>query len=452
MTKHLHSALVIDDEPDIRELLQLTLQQMDIEVTQAADVSSAKALLENHHYDLCLTDMRLPDGDGIEIVKLTQKFYPDMPIAVLTAHGSVESAINALKAGAFDFVSKPLKLAQLRELVQTALRLSARSEKNVGIAEPSLIGEHPSMTALQSKINKVAKSQAPVFVTGESGTGKEIVARLIHARSPRNSGPFVPVNCGAIPGDLMESELFGHKKGSFTGAVSDKVGLFQAANGGTLFLDEVADLPISMQVKLLRTIQEKTIRPVGSNSEINIDIRIVSASHKELATEVEAGSFRSDLFYRINVIQLDVPSLRQRSSDILSLTRHILHRLADSWSITTPVVEESAQQALSRYHFPGNVRELENILERAVTLCDSNTITEPDLQLSGASDSNQFSVIDLADINGSLEAYLGELEHRLITQALEKTSGNKTEAAALLGLSFRQMRYKLQKMGLDEPS
>jgi len=440
------TALVIDDEPDIRELLELTLDRMDVTTTTAENLTQARTLLAGHHYDLCLTDMRLPDGNGIDLVDHIQKHYPDTPVAVITAHGNMEAAISALKTGAFDFVSKPVDLQVLRNLVGTALKLAHTQPKAVRQAYTSLLGNSEAVKHIQETIAKLARSQAPVYISGESGVGKELVARLIHERGPRADKPFIPVNCGAIPGELMESEFFGHKKGSFTGAVADKDGLFQAANGGTLFLDEVADLPLHMQVKLLRVIQEKSVRPIGAQKETPIDVRILSATHKDLAALVESSEFRQDLFYRINVIELHVPSLRERSNDIPMLANHILERLAEQNGIPTPTLSTEAMAALQGYQFPGNVRELENILERAITLCEGNVIQEMDLRLPSGTVVPP-AVADAGKV--ALEPYLDTIEKETIIKALEQTRYNKTAAAKLLGITFRALRYRLKKLGLD---
>ncbi len=431
-------ALVVDDEPDIRELLEITLARMDIETTAAQDLESARDQLGQAHFDLCLTDMRLPDGNGIDLVRFIQKQHVDIPVAVITAHGNMESAVQALKAGAFDFVSKPVDLGVLRRLVSTALKLSG------GRPKPArrLIGDSPAMQETRANIAKLARSQAPVYISGESGTGKELVARLIHEQGPRAEYPFVPVNCGAIPEDLMESEFFGHKKGSFTGAVSDKQGLFQAADGGTLFLDEVADLPLHMQVKLLRAIQEKHVRPVGAQQEVAVDARILCATHKDLAALVQEGSFRQDLYYRINVIELRVPPLRERPDDIPQMAEFVLERLAEQAQQATPTICEEAMTALKAHPFPGNVRELENLLERAMTLCGGQTIELDDLGLSMAETPAPPSGGD------NLESLLDRVEKETLVKALEQTQGNKTAAAKLLGISFGAFRYRLQKLGL----
>lgn len=437
MTKPL--ALVIDDEPDICELLNLTLGRMDINTETATDVKSAKEKFANRKFDLCLTDMRLPDGDGLELVEWMQTNASGVPVAVITAHGNVETAVQALKLGAFDFISKPLDLQNLRNIVRSALKLED-SDAQTG---SRLQGDSPAMQQLRDMVDKVARSQAPVHISGESGTGKELVARLIHDSGPRKDGPFVPVNCGAIPTELMESEFFGHRKGSFTGAVSNKIGLVQSAGSGTLFLDEIADLPLAMQVKLLRVIQEKTVRPVGSSEEEPVDARILSATHKNLAAMVANGEFREDLYYRINVIELHVPALRDRGADILHLASHILARLASG----DLKLDKSAETALMQYPFPGNVRELENMLERAVTLCTTGTIRESDLNLrpmkSEQSDEPQVATgTDLGD-------HIEDVQRQAIVDALEKTRYNKTAAAKLLGLSFRQLRYRIKKLGID---
>jgi two-component system response regulator PilR (NtrC family) len=411
------NALIVDDEPDIRELLEITLGRMDIQTRSAEDVKSAHSLLAEHTFDFCLTDMKLPDGNGIELVQHISANYPNLPVAMITAHGNMESAVEALKAGAFDFVSKPVNLELLRNLVDTALNLEPLDVSKTNNAALSLLGETEVMQFLRRQINKLARSQAPIYISGESGSGKELVAKMIHEQGPRAQGPFIPVNCGAIPSELMESEFFGHVKGSFTGAVSDKEGLFQAAHGGTLFLDEVADLPLAMQVKLLRGIQEKAIRPVGSQQELPVDVRILSATHKDLAAQVEAGTFRQDLYYRINVIELKVPSLRERLEDIPVLADKLLNGISEKYGVDMPLIGEDAMSVLCRYQFPGNVRELENILERAITLCEDNTITPEDLNLTVrqvipealvGTDSETDSVN--ADTNDINETIIGEHE------------------------------------------
>ncbi len=441
--------LIVDDEPDIRELLEITLSRMEIDSMSAGSVKQAESMLAQQPFDLCLTDMKLPDGDGLELVSHIQNQYPALPVAVITAHGSMDAAIRALKNGAFDFVSKPVDLGMLRKLVDIALKLDSypKSDRR---SRSTLLGDSESMREIRSKIAKVARSQAPIYISGESGTGKELVAKLIHEKSPRHDRPFIAVNCGAIPHELMESEFFGHTKGSFTGAVSEKMGLFQAADGGTLFLDEVADLPHSLQVKLLRVIQEKLVRPVGANREISVDTRILSATHKNLTEMVDEGSFRQDLFYRINVIGLEVPPLRERQNDIPALAEHVLRNLAfqNGKQQATSITPETLS-ALSNYNFPGNVRELENILERAMALCEADEITIDDLDLP-IQQSNVLSVpANQSSDSVSLESYMDEVEKQAIVNALEKTRWNKTAAAKELGITFRALRYRLKKLGLD---
>ncbi|MEX0950873.1 MAG: sigma-54 dependent transcriptional regulator [Gammaproteobacteria bacterium] len=437
-------ALIIDDEPDIRELLAITLERMQIDCDQAETLAAARDLLKTSSYQLCLTDMRLPDGDGINFVGYLQKHQPQMPVAVITAHGNMECAIAALKAGAFDFLTKPVDLKLLRALVESALRLSEQDQPAAVLsATRQLIGASTEIRTVIATIAKLARSQAPVYISGESGTGKELVARLIHEQGSRAGQPFVPVNCGAIPQDLMESEFFGHKKGSFTGASSDKDGLFQAAHGGTLFLDEIAELPQHMQVKLLRAIQEKCVRPVGAQHEVEIDVRILSATHKNLAEQVANGGFRQDLFYRVNVIELHVPPLRDRSDDIPLLVEHILRRLLGPNSVL-PTLAPAALEGLKNYAFPGNVRELENILERALTLYEGEQIQLQDLRLPGANADPRAGVAEMP-----LDNYLVDIEKQSIIEALEKTRWNKTAAAKLLGISFRALRYRMEKLNLE---
>lgn len=437
-------ALVVDDEPDICELLQLTLTKMGIENDAALDLVTARKLLAQSHYDLCLTDMRLPDGNGIELIEHMRELYPDVPIAVITAHGNMESAIQALKAGAFDFVSKPVNLHVLRGLVAAAMRLNQRAVGGTARrGELTLLGEAPQIQEVRDKIKKLARSQAPIYISGESGTGKELVARMIHEQGPRAEKPFIAVNCGAMPEALVESEFFGYKKGSFTGAATDKEGLFQAANGGTLFLDEVADLPLTMQVKLLRVLQEKSVRPIGESKEFPIDVRILSATHKDLGQLVKEGKFRQDLFYRINVIEIHLPSLRERPEDIPLLVDHILKKLVDERGELR--LSKSALQALGEYPFPGNVRELENVLERAVTLCEGCEVQASDLALPGG----VAGELPGTGVN-SLEPYLDSLEKEAIMKALQQSKYNKTAAARLLGITFRALRYRLKKLGLED--
>jgi len=433
-------ALIIDDEPAIRELLEITLTRMDVDCMPAENLQGAYTLLKNHKFDICLTDMRLPDGNGLELVAYIQENNPQLPVAVITAHGNMESAIHALKSGAFDFLSKPVDLEILRTLVRTALKLKGKEVEQ----GHSLIGKTEIIDTTRETIRKLARSQAPVYISGESGTGKELVARMIHEQGARSSGNFVPVNCGAIPAELMESELFGHVKGSFTGAVSDKEGLFQVAEGGTLFFDEVAELPLHMQVKLLRAIQEKNIRPVGSTRELPVDVRILSATHQDLSVLVQEGKFRQDLYYRINVIELHIPSLRERHDDIPLLVTHILERLVDDDTGRQASLSDKAMDELSQYHFPGNIRELENIIERAITLCETGVIHVDDLQLPSNGDVVEFKRED----DHSLDSYLDTVERQTILEALEKTRWNKTAAAKLLGISFRALRYRLEKLGM----
>jgi len=450
--------LIVDDEPDLLELVSLTLGRMNLETRTAPDVGTARRLLKGEKFDLCLTDMRLPDGDGLDLVAWIQENRSDLPVAVITAHGNVESAVRALKLGAFDFVSKPLDLGVLRKLVGSAIRLGDRADidsATANIRGPSLIGSSEAMAQLREMIARVARSQAPVHIFGESGTGKELVARLVHASGSRRDGPFIAVNCGAIPTELMESELFGHKRGSFTGAVADKKGLVQSAEGGTLFLDEVADLPLHMQVKLLRVVQEKTVRPVGESREETVDVRILSATHKNLADLVADGRFREDLFYRINVIELRVPSLRERSGDIPELSQTILGRMGKRMDIDAPQISEDAFRMLREYPFPGNVRELENVLERAMTLCTERMIAPEHIKLRAAvrpaTDPTTPVAVVSPDLGSSpaLGAQLEDIERDAIVKALEKTRYNKTAAAKVLGMSFRALRYRIKKLGIE---
>ena len=442
--KSRQKVLIVDDEPDIRELLEITLGRMKLDTYSARDVGEALGLLKRETFDLCLTDMRLPDGNGLELVQHIQQRYPQVPVAMITAYGNVETAINALKAGAFDFLSKPVDLGRLRELVASALLLAVPGNA----IDRRLLGDSLPMRNLRKQIDKLARSQAPVYISGESGSGKELVARLIHERGPRANHPFVPVNCGAIPSELMESEFFGHRKGSFSGAIEDKPGLFQAAHGGTLFLDEVADLPLPMQVKLLRAIQEKAVRSVGGQQEEVVDVRILCATHKDLDAEVASERFRQDLYYRLNVIELRVPPLRERRDDIEPLASHVLMRLAADTGQPAAKLHPHALDALKSYRFPGNVRELENMLERAHTLCENKQIEASDLRLAEGNCAAEGGLLDLTQID-NLEAYLENVERQLILQALEETRWNRTAAAQRLNLSFRSMRYRLKKFGLD---
>jgi two-component system, NtrC family, response regulator PilR len=440
--------LVVDDEPDIRELLEITLNRMNIRTCAAESLATARQLLSTQTFDLCLTDMRLPDGNGLDLLDHIQTMGLQLPVAVITAHGSMDTAIKAMKKGAFDFLSKPIDLAALRQLVNHALLISqAPVAKKDRRTRDVLLGESDLMCAIRSKISKVARNQAPIYISGESGSGKELVAKLIHQQGPRNEGPFIAINCGAIPQELMESEFFGHKKGSFTGAIADKKGLFQAADGGTLFLDEVADLPLALQVKLLRAIQEKRIRPVGEQHEIPVDVRLLSATHKDLNKMVQDGSFRQDLYYRINVIELNLPPLRARVGDIPQITAHLLSALAAANAMPTPNLSTAALQALKQYCFPGNVRELENILERALALHEGGIIEVDDLNLSLGGELATVEDFDAEKI--SLERYLEDIEKKALTNALEENRWNKTATAKQLGLTFRSLRYRLKKLGLE---
>jgi two-component system, NtrC family, response regulator PilR len=453
--------LVVDDEPDLIELVSLTLSRMNLATDSAADLATARAKLNERRFDLCLTDMRLPDGDGLDLVAWIQELHADVPVAVITAHGNVESAVRALKLGAFDFVSKPLDLGMLRKLVAKAIKLGDRRgvPTPVPLHGPRLLGHSPAIASLRELVARVARSQAPVHITGESGTGKELVARLIHDSGARADAPFVPVNCGAIPSELMESELFGHKRGSFTGAIADKRGLVQSAEGGTLFLDEVADLPLHMQVKLLRLIQEKTVRPIGEQREVPVDVRVLSATHKSLSELVAQGRFREDLFYRINVIEIRVPALREHAEDIPELADAMLQRLSARIGAQLPTATPEARAVLQRYAFPGNVRELENILERAIALSASGVIDVEDLQLrhptavaspaapapADAADASAAAAAPAAALGDQLE----DMERAAIVKALEQTRYNKTAAAKLLGMSFRALRYRVKKLGIE---
>lgn len=509
-----HTALIIDDEADIRELIALSLDRVGLDTHTAANLEEARHLLANYTFDVCLTDMRLPDGNGVEFVKHIQQVQPDLPVAVITAHGNMDAAVEAMKNGAFDFVSKPVDISLLRKLVMQAIqtnektdysgsKLAANSDSNSsqhdkqngqanddgqhkhsdththtlphgsastvqkelsslvmlsGRKKPAtpersltgdskLIGTSEPMQALRRMIAKVARTNAPVWITGESGTGKELIARLIHENSPRSEAPFVAINCGAIPSELMESEMFGHLKGSFTGAHTDNIGLFKRAEGGTLFLDEVAELPLSMQVKLLRAIQERAIRPVGSSNEISTDVRILSASHKDLANEVDAGNFRHDLYYRLNVISIKSPSLRERASDVADIARFILLKIAFSEGNTKPAyLSPEAEDALQRYTFPGNVRELENILERAVAMSDDYSIAESDLNITTPREPSES--IQLGNSSRATDTPISE--QQLIEQTLVQTQWNRKAAARLLGMSYRQIRYRIQQYGIGE--
>lgn len=443
--------LIIDDEPDIRQLLNISLTRMGLECMLAKDLHGAYTLLKKHQFYLCLVDMRLPDGDGLDLVDYTHTHYPQLTTIVITAHGNMNSAIQALKFGAFDFLSKPVDLDVLRNLISNALKLKHTAVTNHVDQETAinqLIGKSSVMVQIRKTITKLNRSQAPVYISGESGTGKELVAHIIHQQSARRSAPFIAVNCGAIPTELMENELFGHTKGSFTGAVTDNKGLFRAAEGGTLFLDEIAELPLHMQVKLLRAIQEKSIRPIGSNKEIAVDTRILSATHRELSTLVKQGKFRQDLFYRINVIEIAIPPLRQRKEDIPLLVNHKLAQLLKQQKPNNMMnisLSANAMNALSCYAFPGNIRELENILERAITFCEGGIIDTDDLSLPV----HQGTIADKKE-QYPLDSYLTEVEQQTILEALEKVRWNKTAAAKLLGISFRALRYRLKKLGINK--
>jgi two-component system response regulator PilR (NtrC family) len=458
------TVLFVDDEPDILQLLEIALARMNLNTLSAKTLKDAKAILKTSEPDLCLTDMRLPDGNGLELVEYVQQLDRELPVAVITAHGSVEAAIDALKLGAFDFVSKPVALDKLRELVGHALNL-----KQSGTSESSrnLIGSSLATEQLRIKIAKVARSQAPIHIHGESGAGKEVVARLIHSSGARRAGPFIAVNCGAIPPELVESELFGHLKGSFTGAMHDKRGLFQAAEGGTLLLDEVADLPPATQVKLLRVLQEKAVRPVGSESEVSIDVRLISATHKSLSQEVRAGRFRDDLFYRINVIDIYVPPLRERREDIPELAQHVLQKVAEDNDEESKTLATDAMEVLCSADYPGNVRQLENILARAAAMADNMCIAANDLDIpsststapSDSADTDAAestisvrieSTTDLSLVEGDLEGYMESIERHILQQAMTQYRWNKTAAAKALGVSFRSLRYRLKKLGLDD--
>ncbi len=449
------TCLIVDDETDIRELLTMTLERMDIDTYSASNIQEAKSLLSQRPYALCLTDMQMPGGTGLDLVNHINEFHPGLPVAVITAHASAENAVSALKAGAFDYLSKPISLKQLRPVIEFALKLTSQTNTTKGNAL-EMIGDSEPMVYVRAMIAKLARSQAPVYISGESGSGKELAAKLIHKNSSRGDGAFIAVNCGAIPENLMESEFFGYKKGSFTGASQDKEGMFQVANGGTLFLDEVADLPLAMQVKLLRAIQEKKVRMVGGTNEEAVDVRIISATHKNLAVMMEAGLFRQDLYYRLNVIQLKMPSLRDRPSDIPVLANLLLAKLCGNQNIKMPELDSAAKTYILTMQFPGNVRELENMLERALAMCDGNTITTEDLSyeneysakvLSTNGQQNPtFNPSKSAELN--LPEYLEDIEKQAIVKALEKTNNNKTAAAKLLGVSFRTLRYRLSKLGL----
>lgn len=439
--------LIVDDEADIRELLDMTLARMGLECDCADSVAAAVRLLRERPYRLCLTDMRMPDGDGLELVRHIETHYPTLPVAVITAHGSTENAVAALKSGAFDYLAKPVSLAQLRTLVKSALSIP-EGKGTAGQRTHELLGSSPPIVQVRELIAKVARSEAPVYISGESGSGKELAARLIHRESLRCDKPFVAVNCGAIPENLMESEFFGYRKGAFTGAESERVGFFQAADGGTLFLDEVADLPLPMQVKLLRAIQEKHVRRVGATTEEPVNVRIICATHQNLRRLMDEGRFRQDLYFRINVIEIHMPALRECSEDVPEFAQRILERLAGACQVPVPAITPQALNALKTYGFPGNVRELENILERALALQSQGVIDVDDLQLQppkvGAGET-------LCTGAKPLQEFLDEQERQVILDALQKTRFNRTAAARILGVTFRSLRYRMERLGLNEP-
>ena len=441
---NLRRVLVVDDEADIRELLDLTLARMGLDADCAGSLAEARRLLASHSYQLCLTDMRLPDGDGLELVRHISETVSDLPVAVITAHGSAENAVCALKAGAFDYIAKPVSLDQLRGLVKSALELPGFDAPQDPSTVTSLLGRSPAIEQVRALIERVARSQAPVHITGESGSGKELAARMVHSLGARRSAPFVPVNCGAIPDNLMESEFFGYRKGAFTGADTDREGFFQAASSGTLFLDEVAELPLAMQVKLLRAIQEKRVRKVGATTEEAVDVRVICATHQDLKVLVDQGRFRQDLFYRLNVIELRMPALRECREDIPMLANHIIGNLARACGMTPPSLSVASLEALEAYPFPGNVRELENVLERALALMTSSLIEIADLGLTPAF--AQGSSV----ATGSLQDHLDNVERLAIMDALKQTNNNRTAAARLLGVTFRSLRYRLARLGMNE--
>ncbi|MEW6132861.1 MAG: sigma-54 dependent transcriptional regulator [Pseudomonadota bacterium] len=437
--------LVVDDEPDLLDLMEITLTKMGLDTRRAASVAEARDLLDRERFDLCLTDMRLADGSGLDVLRYVGERHPAMPVAVITAYGNTGNAVDALKAGAFDYLSKPVALDQLRTLVKTALKVPAGAGSGAAFQDGDLLGDSAAMQEIRRQIAKLARTQAPVHITGESGSGKELAARRIHTLSSRADRPFVPVNCGAIPETLMESEFFGYKKGAFTGAHADHEGFFQAANGGTLFLDEVADLPLPMQVKLLRAIQEKKVRRVGATQEEAVDVRIISATHQKLAHMVESGRFRQDLYYRLNVIELNMPSLRERPEDIAPLAQALLSRLARGRAVR---LDAEALRLLKSYAFPGNVRELENILERALAMAEGDTIRAADLNLAPAPVFRP-AAGDPDALPGNLQDYLDKVERDTLIKALEQTRHNKTAAARLLGVTFRSLRYRLERLGIE---
>ena len=442
--------LLVDDEPDILELLSMTIDRMGLSSDTAASVGAAISKLKQRSFDLCLTDLRLPDGNGLQIVDFIQQSQPQIPVAVISAHGNMQSAVDAMKSGAFDFISKPIDLKQLRALVESALALDQTPDETYCSTNllPRLLGQSPAMQKTREQITKLSRSMAPVHIKGESGTGKELVARLIHSCSPRKEKPFIAINSSAIPAELMESEFFGHLKGSFTGAVANKPGIFQAADGGTLFLDEIADLPLTMQAKLLRAIQERSVRPIGATEEVSVDVRILSATHQNLQERVAQNKFREDLYYRINVIELSIAPLRERKEDIPQLVTHILEKISSTPERTEFAIEDTAMSALCQYSYPGNIRELENIIERASAICDTHTLTINDLNLNAAPlRANSSSDRQAGE---SLDSYLYRREHEIIMQELEQHNYHITRTAESLGISFRSLRYKLKKLGIDK--
>jgi two-component system response regulator PilR (NtrC family) len=435
--------LVVDDEPDLLELLELTLLKMGLDVTRATTVAAAREQLAQKSFDLCLTDMRMPDGSGMHVVEFIANRKLDVPVAVMTAYASTENAVAALKAGAFDYLHKPVSLDDLRSLVKSALKVPDSDAQGVALSQ-RLLGQSTAMAHVRGLISRLAKSDVPIYIHGESGSGKELAARMLHTLGPRVTGPFVPVNCGAIPESLMESEFFGYRKGAFTGAETDRDGFFQAAHGGTLFLDEVADLPLSMQVKLLRVIQEGRVRKVGATQEEAIDVRIICATHQRLRDLVDAGKFRQDLYFRINVIELPMPPLREMHGDIPNIAAAILSRLD---KVGQAKFDPEAIAALQAYPFPGNVRELENILERALALAtDPRRIRVEDLHLTPSRSESEPGAITREQL--ALQDYLDQIEKRAILKALERTQGNRTAAAKALGITFRSMRYRMERLGV----
>ena len=438
--------LVVDDEADIRELLDLTLARMGLLADCVGSLAEARRMLASQRYQLCLTDMRLPDGDGLDLVHHIAETVADLPVAVITAHGSAENAVSALKAGAFDYIAKPVSLEQLRGMVKSALDLPSPDPAGDMSGQSGLLGDSPAIEQVRRLIDRVARSQAPVHITGESGSGKELAARLIHNLGARRDCAFVPVNCGAIPENLMESEFFGYRKGAFTGASDDREGFFQVADGGTLFLDEVTELPLTMQVKLLRAIQEKRVRKVGATGEEGVDVRVICATHQDLKALVDQGRFRQDLFYRLNVIELRMPALRDCREDIPTMTQRILERLAPTAGLTLPPLTAAALEALQSYPFPGNVRELENVLERALALMTGDCIDAVDLNLAPA----QLPGISATTAGGSLQDHLDNVERQSILDALNQSNNNRTAAARLLGVTFRSLRYRMARLGMNE--